>query len=191
MHAILALLLAGGVVTDMTPELIREAIAYGAKEKKIQPYKLSGKRGSHGCFGVDNGQNMSRPTIASYTTPFMRVALAAAEAKSTYKEFTAADVTPEMLAPEVVMVAPSWAKCREGIKGVKAVVIVLPGGQVVHPERQLELTEKYSNAYGATDSGQGILAFFPFSAIQEGAEVRVVMDDGQEAKDKFELAKIR
>jgi hypothetical protein len=41
------------------------------------------------------------PRIAVYTTPYLRVALAANAAKKRYCPFTVGDVTPEMVAPEI------------------------------------------------------------------------------------------
>jgi hypothetical protein len=170
----------GGVVTEMTPELVREAIAYGAKEKKLRPYYLGGQ----------GGMMDARRTVATFTTPFLRVALAASEAKAAYKEFAEGDATPEMLAPELQIAAGAMSIGRV-IYGVKTVVIVGPDGKVTQPDRSEERIEEFSNAYGAKDSARGVTAYFPLSAIREDAEVRVVMDLGKEQRAKFKLDKVR
>jgi hypothetical protein len=59
------------IVQDMTPERIREAIAFGTSSKELRPYKIQAK--AHWSWP---------PLIAVYTTPFLRVALAANGAKN-------------------------------------------------------------------------------------------------------------
>ena len=69
------------IVEDMTPEFIRNAIAIGIKEKDVSWYRIKEKA----SFSWP-------PLVAFYTTPFLRVVLAANEAKKHYKTFTEADV---------------------------------------------------------------------------------------------------
>src|SRR6266852_2889069 len=84
------------VVHDMTPDRIREAIELGTKSKELSPYRIQEK-----------ARWSWPPLIAVYTTPFLRVALAANAAKRQYHAFTEADVTPEMTAPEIHVYATS------------------------------------------------------------------------------------
>ncbi len=182
MHAILALFLAGAVVTELTPELIREAIAYGAKEKKLKAYKLGGR-----------SITQNRPgAVAYYTTPFLRVALAASEAKTTYKEFTEKDVTPDMIGPEVAIIASAFVPTgSKNVDSVKAVVVFLADGKPLQPDRIEPFTDEYSNAYGKKEEGHGIRAYFPLSVLRANTEVRVVMESGHEHKAKFDPEKVR
>ena len=73
------------VVTEMTPERIREAIA-DTKAK--------------GCYVLSTGGVLERFGRGCLTTPYSRVVLAAQNAREKYQPFTEADVQPAMLAPE-------------------------------------------------------------------------------------------
>ena len=84
------------IVQDMTPERIREAIALGTNAKELRPYKIQEK-----------ARWSWPPLISVYTTPFLRVALAANAAKKRYKRFTEVDVTPDMTALEIHVYAAS------------------------------------------------------------------------------------
>ena len=103
----------GQIVREMTPERIREAIALGTKAREVAPYKIQEK-----------ARFSWPPLIAVYTTPFMRVALAANAAKKRYKPFTAADVTPEMLAPEIHVYAASQPLEGTAIASVETIVVL-------------------------------------------------------------------
>ncbi len=61
----------GQIVQEMTPERIREAIALGAKSKELTAYKIQ-----------EEARWSWPPEIGVFTTPFLRVALAAHTAKS-------------------------------------------------------------------------------------------------------------
>ena len=111
------------LVSEMTPERIQEAITLANQRKASIDsdgcYKLSKKRGfvseQYGCF----------------TTPFSRVYMAARDARTKYRTFTEADVTPEMIAPEVTFLVPSQKRSGTstgsnldvGIINVEAVVV--------------------------------------------------------------------
>ncbi len=167
MHAILALFLAGGVVTEMTPDLIREAIAYGAKEKKLKPYKLG---------GMSITQN--RPgAVAHFTTPFLRVALASSEAKSTYKEFAEKDVTPDLIGPEVTIIAHAFVPTgSKDPDSVKAVVAFLADGKPLQPDRTDDLNEEFSDAQGK--EVERSWAARPFPALGASSRHRDPRRDG-------------
>jgi hypothetical protein len=95
------------IVREMTPELISEAITLGTKAKDLGPYRIQEK-----------ARWSWPPLIAYYTTPLFRVALAANTAKKHYRQFTEADVTPEMLAPEIqVYAAPHSVQGTEIANG--------------------------------------------------------------------------
>lgn len=64
------------------------------------------------------------PLIGYYTTPFLRVALAANTAKKHYKPFTEADVTAEMLAPEIQVYASSQPVQGTVIANVETIVLM-------------------------------------------------------------------
>jgi hypothetical protein len=160
------------VVEEMTPEQIAAAIQLGTTSKKLWPYG-----------------DVYSP--ASMTTPFLRVALAAHEAKREFKPFTAADVTPEMVEPELkVMVSPHVS--GRFVRTVKAVVVRnKKTGVLIQPNRSTVTEHNYSNAYGKKDSGAGIVATFPLSVVDADNEIAVAYEYGDEGKQKFDVAKIR
>lgn len=157
------------IIRDMTPERIREAIALGTKAKDLGWYKVQEK-----------ARFSWPPLIAYYTTPFLRVALAANDAKQHYKTFTASDVTPDMTTPQIVVYAPSQAVEGAEIANVETIV-VLPHNakdpsRAVHPAEQKDASEEYKNLVGFTGEGRGIVAIFPIDVWQEGSDVHVVFD---------------
>lgn len=155
----------------MSPDLIREAITLGNKAKDLGPYPIQEK-----------ARWSWPPLIAYYTTPFLRVALAANTAKKHYKPFTEADVTPEMLAPEIQVYAPPQLVEGAEIANVET-IIVLPSkrkdtGQAIQPTRISDASEEFKNLYGFSGEGKGRLAVFPIDIWQESNEVHVVFDRG-------------
>lgn len=159
------------IIQAMTPETIREAIAFGTSAKELGPYKIQEK--AHWSWP---------PLIAFYTPPFLRVALAANVAKKRYRSFTEADVTPEMIAPELLVYAPSHSLQGAAIANV-VTVAVLPSNskgtsQAVHPTRMNEASEQYKNLFGFTGEGQGVVAAFSLDVWRENMEVHVVFDRG-------------
>jgi hypothetical protein len=94
---------------------------------------------------------------------FLRVALAANAAKKQYRVFTEANVTPEMIAPEIQIYASSQSLGGTAIANVQTIV-VLPhnskdSNRAVHPTRMNEASEEYKNyknlfGFGGDLSGQ-------------------------------------
>lgn len=157
------------IVRDMTPDRIREAIALGVSSKELGPYKIQEK-----------ARWSWPPLIAFYTTPFLRVALAANAAKKRYQPFKEADVTPEMIAPEIQVYAPSHSLEGTAVANV-VTIIVLPyksqdTSQAVHPTRTMEASVEYKNLFGFSGEGSGMVAAFPLEAWTEKNEVHVVFD---------------
>lgn len=159
------------VVLDMTPQLIAEAIQAGERGR-VPPGVLSEK----------SGWSWGSLHIATFSTPFMRVAAAAGQAKKEYKRFAAAEVTAELIAPELHVYA--WAT-TEGVStsNVSAVVITPKKGsqaekmeRAVHPTRFEPIPQQFQNLFGATAQGVGRMAVFPLSALSQGNEVHVVYD---------------
>lgn len=162
-----ALILAAAAATASTDSAaglsadeVKAALEAGAAAKKVRPVEL--KKGRVTCFA---------------TTPALRVQLAAHNAKKQYKTVAADALPPEMLAPVVEIACPSIKthESRNEIASVNALVI-LPkgGGEAIQPLSTDALTETYSNAYGATWEGAGMVARFAPEAFATGAELRVV-----------------
>jgi hypothetical protein len=159
------------VIREMTPDRIREAIKLGTSTKDLRPYRIQEKAGWSWP-----------PLIAVYTTPFLRVALAANAAKKQYRAFTEANVTPEMIAPEIQIYASSQSLGGTAIANVQTIV-VLPhnsknSSRAIQPTRMNEASEEYRNLFGFSGEGKGILAIFPLDVWTQDNEVHVVFDTG-------------
>jgi len=164
---ILPLVLAGNVA--MTPELVRQAIA---DEKAQTHYQLMWAYGG-----------------GYFTTPYSRVVGAAKAAKREYKPFSEADVTADLLRPEIDVVVFPEAKGR-----VDAIVIAPRGSKdrtaVMQPTTATATTTEFQNLYGARFEGVGLVATFPLSVLSEQNEVRIVSSHG-EVRIAFKLAKVK
>jgi hypothetical protein len=166
------------IVRDMTPDRIREAISFGTKTKELSPYRIQEK-----------ARWSWPPLIALYTTPFLRVALAANTAKKQYRTFTEANVTPEMIAPEIHVYATSKSSGVTAIANVTTIVL-LPhdsknSQQAVHPVRMTAASEQYKNLFGFTGEGQGVLAVFPLEVWTGDKDLHVVFDTGIPNENPF------
>jgi hypothetical protein len=157
------------IVRTMSPDRIQEAISFGANSKDLRPYRIQEK-----------ARWSWPPLIAFYTTPFLRVALAANNAKKHYKPFGEADVTPEMLVPEIQVYAPSQAVQGTEIANVETIVLMpsksTDRNLAIQPKTMSSATEEYKNLYGYSGTGTSKLAAFPVDVWQEGNEVHVVFD---------------
>lgn len=163
---------AAQVVTEMTPERVREAIAdktvercyplatgvfYGDPRYAPDPSKLKRIQSSYGCF----------------ETPYSRVASAARAATKKYQPFTEADATADQLAPEVRLCA--WNRNEAGSDILKArveAIVVMPAEgadrtAAIQPTRTLYKTQQ---AIGF------LCVAFPLSALSAANEVRIVYD---------------
>ena len=157
------------VVRDMSPDQIREAITLGDKAKDLGAYRIQEK-----------ARWSWPPLIGFYTTPFLRVALAANAAKKHYKQFKEADVTQEMLAPEIQVYAPSQALQGAEIANVDTIVLMPTKSKdrslAIQPRSIADATEEYKNLFGFSGEGKGKLAVFPIDVWQESNEVHVVFN---------------
>lgn len=157
------------VVTSMTPKLVLEAIALGNSGRKLGPYewKRPGpwKRGGF--------------PLGGFTTPFLRVALAARRARQLYQPFTPDDVTAEMIAPTVHVIAPARIDGLT-VSDVQAVVFLPKGANdrvaAIHPSITLPISREWQNYYGAKVSGAGKMAVFPIEALSDRNELHIVYE---------------
>lgn len=159
------------VVSTLTPELIGEAIR-------------AGERGSlpSGELMEKSGWSWGSLHIATFSTPFMRVATAAGQARRQSRTFTAGDVTAAMTAPELHVHA--WAAVDGmNVANVSEVFITPKKGsqtaklaKAIRPERIESVPQPVSSLVGATTQVTGRLAVFPLSALSEDNEVHVVYD---------------
>jgi len=152
------------VVTEMTPDTIKAAIADTKND---------------GCYALKKG-------FACFTTPYSRVAFAAREAKKKDEPFNERQVTPEMVAPVVEILALPQATYIMGsgrvgpLIGVKRIVVMPAKGtdpsHAIQASEQVDLDPRYSTLLGSSWETMGILARFPLAVVSVGNEVRVVYD---------------
>lgn len=175
------MLLAGPAIADeLSPELIRQAINDTKGEGCYTLGKSFWDGSSWGC----------------YTTPYSRIVQAAKKARMTYKSFTEADVTPELVAPGELHVY-AFARPmpdRAQVSDVEAVVISSRGA-IVHPLRTEETSVEYRNLMGASLEGKSVTAVFPLEVLKTAGEVRAVYLGGYngryEMKARLNPAKAR
>ena len=179
--AVLAAPASAQIVTQMTPEAISEAIAFGTSQKEAPYYEIR-KQGFVG--------SVYKPMLGSFTTPFLRVALAAYEAKKQYKAFSESDVSREMVAPEVHVYGMSQADGAR-VANVQAIVFT-PNGRhdpasAIRPTSTSEVPVQYRNLLGMTAEGKNLMAVFPLEVLRDGNEVHIIFDAGVHdgAKNKF------
>jgi len=171
------------VVREMTPERIREAIALGEKGK-VSPYTDWDVWIGRG--GVD----------ASYTTPFLRVALLAKEAHMKYSHLDPAQIPAEALEPVVEVYAPAEVNSDGAPRSVSVTAIVLmppkakSRDQAIMPLFSESRDETYGNAFGATTSAKGMVARFRIADWREGAEIRIVRGDFEQ-KARLDMEKVK
>ncbi len=150
------------VVTDMTSERIKEAIAEG---QRTQPKIYLVEKGDAYCI---------------LSTPFSRVRQLAHQAKKEYRDFTDADVTPEIIAAEARFYCPSIKTDSNGLRrgNVTAIVITEKDGKgaPIRPTAMEKEAEKFANAFGATAEGTAVSATFPLDVLKSGRELHVVYD---------------
>jgi hypothetical protein len=158
------------ITAPMTAARVKEAIAYGAAARELRLYELSGRMGRVRC---------------GYTTPFLRVAMAAHEAKKNYKPFAERDVTEEMAGPFITVACPSTFVGGTGpqayrvFANVQNIVVTAKDGtgMAIQPISKEPMPEIYQNAFGAKVEAAGILATLPVAAFaQPGAELHVIFD---------------
>ncbi len=163
---------AAQVVRDMTSNDIKQAIALGAKAKDIELHEIKSQSG----FSWDS----DKVRWGYFSTPFLRVAMAANSAKKQYKSFTERDVTPELVAPELHVYASAASLGGMRVANVEAVVITKVGQEdrssAVHPAKITELPEEYLNLFGARVSGRSVFAVFPLEVLSGQNEIHIVFD---------------
>ncbi len=172
------------IVTDVTPDLVKRAIA----DTK-----------SAGCYTVGGSFMLSQAPWGCYTTPYSRIVQAAKAAQSAYKPFSESDVTAGLVAPGEIHVY-AFAQTVKGsptVDDVQAIVIVPKGGgreSAIQPVRSEEVPAEFVNLMGASLQGKSMTAVFPMSVLNEQNEIRVVYrgtSGHYEVKARFKLDKVR
>jgi len=181
-HIVLALFLATGdagaaqqVIVTMTPESVDEAIRLAADDKATA--RFLGAYVVQTRAGWGNG-----PLIGSFSTPFARVVQAALAPRKKGSPFATADVTPDLTAPELHVIALAQTAVTDDgmVATVLSVVLARRGSKdpadVIQPLKTTEMTAEYQNLAGTAFKGMGVVAVFPLNALVPDSEIRVVFD---------------
>jgi len=180
------------VVRVMTSEMVREAIAYGTSgDASYQPLKDGGVGGL--AIGRRRGGG---PVFGVWTTPFLRVALAAKKAAKEYKPLTPADVTDELVKPGMLVVYGDSQDVSSGRPLSVRTIVIMPVGaddpaRAIQPTKAEPVQKTMGNRLGAKYEVSAMSAEFPLSALVEGNEVRVVYESGPERRAKLKLDGVR
>jgi hypothetical protein len=166
---------AQSVLTMLDQQQLDEAIHLGGDEKAsariLDAYVLQPKAG----WG-------DGPLIGALSTPYSRVLRAAAAARRRKAPFGASDVTPDLLAQELHVIAIAQRGWPEDsmtavVQSVALTVRVDTGSeQLIQPMRTAELSAEARVLYGITSSGPGVLVVFPLTALTRSTVVRVTFD---------------
>jgi hypothetical protein len=149
-------------MTKMTPEAIREASAWGSREKTVKPYVL--KRTSHE-FG-----------ICEFLTPYLRVAEAASLAAKENKPLDEAGAAD--LVSGIVLYGRSTAD-NQGNRYVAVDVTdlwVVKAGQTIRPTKKERVKEYFHGSrvsFRGTIEAYGMRGVFPEDVVGPDTEVVV------------------
>lgn len=187
--------LAAAAIATMTPKEIRGAIAFGMAEKTMPTYALR----KPGFVGAN-----FKPVLGSFSTPFLRVAQSAHAAQVSFKTFAEADVTPDLIAPELHVFG--FAQSDRGqVVNVQQILITKKGSKepaaAIRPSRSEPIPVTMRNLYGFKGDGESLFAVFPIDALRDGSEIHVIYDgrvhDGapnkycEDCAVEIDMAKIR
>ena len=187
--ALLALALAdapGGLVTDMTPALVEQAIQEG--RVKAKSGLLAGLFGKVSLPGQYPQGGRKKPCFLM--TPYSRVVFASHLAFSENRALTRERVSPDLLAPELWVVCSPITRSTEGPSDVRTISLVA-GGRVVPALRVETSRDLYHDKFGFTYPALGMTAVFPLSAAQPGGEVNVLYSGGEDTKIRLDLTGVR
>ena len=172
--AALSLTVAAPSDQEIAPEQLAEAIRLAADGKAadrfLDAYVVQPRA------GWGNG-----PLIGVFSTPFARVVRTALAARRQNAAFDVADISTELLAPELLIVAVSqkgWPD-ETMTATVQSVTLIRadPTNEVVtEPSRKTDLTPEDRTFYGIRGSEPGVVAHFPMSALTPGIAIRVTFD---------------
>ena len=187
--AALALALAdapAGVVTDMTPTLVEQALQEG--RVKAKGGLLAGLFGKVSLPGQYPQGGRKKPCFLM--TPYSRVVFASHLAFSENRALTPPRVSPALLQPELWVVCSPITRSAEGPSDVRTISLVA-GGRAVAALRMETSRDLYQDKFGFTYPALGMTAVFPLSAAQADAEVNVIYSGYEDSKFRLDLTAVR
>jgi hypothetical protein len=175
-----------GVVTDMTPALVEQALQEG--RVKAKGGLLAGLFGKVSLPGQYPQGGRKKPCFLM--TPYSRVVFASHLAFSENRALTAPRVSPVLLQPELWVVCSPITRSAEGPSDVRTISLVA-GGRAVAALRMETSRELYQDKFGFTYPALGMTAVFPLSAAQADAEVNVIYSGYEDSKFRLDLTAVR
>ncbi|MCU0242356.1 MAG: hypothetical protein MUF51_08020 [Vicinamibacteria bacterium] len=159
------------VVSPMTPDRIQDAIDYG-----------------RAAFGRPDAFSEFRwPGFASVwiSTPYHRVAAAAALARLEERDFDIFSVTPEMLRPVVIIRSPPYLAAGDRSVHVERIVMITPPDiqgwrQIIEPDKTEKVETELRGPHGETLHGRGLIAEFPLKFLKAGYAIRITRSSGSD-----------
>jgi hypothetical protein len=149
------------------PVWVNEAIRLG-QSKKVRPYVYKNP--------------LLRHTMASFTTPFLRVAIAASEAKEKLMVFSPSDVTEEMLAPVLIVTVYPFMYDFSIHYSAKHVLIKKQKSNEPADAKQPTTIKPFDVAENTAGGGMvtehGLVATFPLDVLRVGNEFAILYDYG-------------
>ena len=166
------------------PAWIDAALALGQQSKSVSPIALGRRKGLLERFS----DWKKDPGIAFFTTPYVRVALAAEDARRKLKPIAAGNISAWMLEPVLTVYVPQY----EDLGGGRVtntipehVVIRAVGSSAPNAAVQPIGTRPYDESkdwivqVGETRTGDGLIADFPLQSLKVGNEFYVVFRRSQ------------
>jgi hypothetical protein len=157
------------LAVTLSQEQIREAIELASDEKAatkfLQAYVLQSRSGMG-----------SGPLIGYMSTPYARLVLAARAAKKDGKAFSAADVAPDLVSPELQVIMLNQSAAYDAATSVAQVVTVVRGTPpaTVEPIRRATATDDHYRLYAVSRDNAGALVLsFPLDVVVQGSQIRV------------------
>jgi hypothetical protein len=154
------------LVTTLAPADIDNAIQLAGDERVLQKFLNAYVIQLRAGWGTG-------PLIGVFTTPFSRVVRAAAAARRHGEPFSASDVTAEMDAPEVHVIATEQplAPGEKELASVEAVFVAPRAAREatgsIKPVKTTNLTSEYLRLYGLTFDKTGVIAIFPMDVVSQ------------------------
>jgi len=175
-----------GVVTDMTPPLMEQALQEG--RVKAKGGLLAGLFGKVSLPGQYPQGGRKRPCFLM--TPYSRVVFASHLAFSENRALTPERVHPDLVEPELWVVCSPITRSNEGPSDVRTISLV-SGDRAVPALRMETSREFYRDRFGFTYPALGMTAVFPLSAAKPGAEVNVIYSGYEDSKFRLDMTGVR
>ncbi len=160
------------LVGDMSPDRVREALAWGlrAPETELDQYEL----------------RTDRTWLVNFDTPFLRVAQLSRAMKIQNSPASEADVSPKVAGPEVHVYAHARMDTGRGpVPNIDYVVILHPRpgapSETILPSSVQSFVRRVptdADFMGSTRIARSVKAVFPLRALAAGNTVRLTFEGG-------------